>query len=115
MVDNYFVTDGVLGWAGNAGLGIIGTNVSNRLPNDIEQLWLHKEKTNTTMKHTKAVILFDPVVAVENYYRVFQRVHVSFQSISSFNIEFVNALNESTNFVELHEKVKREHKQQWVV
>ena len=38
MVDNYFVTDGVLGWAGNAGLGIIGTNVSNMLPKDIEPL-----------------------------------------------------------------------------
>ena len=35
MVDKYFVTDDVLDWAGNAGIGIIGTNVSNRLPKDI--------------------------------------------------------------------------------
>ena len=35
-VDNYFFTDAVLDWAGNTGLGIIGTNVRNVLPNDIE-------------------------------------------------------------------------------
>ena len=54
MVDNYFVTDAVIDWAGNAGLGIIGTNARNRLPHDIGPLYMHTEKTNATMKHTKA-------------------------------------------------------------
>ena len=30
-VDNYFITDDILDWAGNKSLGIIGTNVRNRL------------------------------------------------------------------------------------
>ena len=34
-VDNYFVTESVLNWAGNEGLGIIGTNASNGLSKDI--------------------------------------------------------------------------------
>ena len=41
-VKKYFVMDAVLDWAGNAGLGIIGTNARNRLQKDIEPLYLHK-------------------------------------------------------------------------
>ena len=41
-VENYFVTDDVLDWAGNEGLGIIGTNGRNRLPKDIVPFYLHK-------------------------------------------------------------------------
>ena len=46
MVDNYCVTGAALGWAGNAGLRIIGTNARRSLPKDIELFYLHKEKTN---------------------------------------------------------------------
>ena len=45
-VENYFVTDTVLDWDGNAGLVIIGTNARHRLPKDIEPFYLHKEKKN---------------------------------------------------------------------
>ena len=79
MVDNYFVTDTVLDWAGNEVLGIIGTNLRNRLPKDIKPFYLHKEKTNETMKHTKAARLFVPIFAVKNNPRGFQHVRVSFQ------------------------------------
>ena len=41
-VDNYFFTDAILDWDGNAGLGIIGTNASNMLPKDIEPFYPHK-------------------------------------------------------------------------
>ena len=78
-LDNYFVTDDVLDWAGNAVLGIISTNARNRPPKDIELFYLHKENTNETMEHTKAAILFEPIVAVKNNPRGFQLVHVSFQ------------------------------------
>ena len=53
-VDNYFFRDAVIYWDGNVGLGIIGKNTRNRLPTDIEPLYLHKENMNATMKHTKA-------------------------------------------------------------
>ena len=114
-VDNYFVTNAVIDWDGNAGLGIIGKNTRNRLPKDIEPLYLYKEKTNATIKQTKAARFFEPMVAVENYSRGFQQVHVSFQSTPSCNIVSVNAHNECTNFFEIREKGRSKHKQQWVI
>ena len=98
-VDNYFVTDSVIDWYGNACIGIIGKNARNRLPEDIEHFYLHKEKTNVTMKNTNSARLFDPLVVVRNYSRGFQHVHVSFQSNPYCNIEYSNALNECINFV----------------
>ena len=53
-VDNYFVTDNVLDWADNGDLGIIDKNARKRIPKDIELFYLHKDKTNETMKHAKA-------------------------------------------------------------
>ena len=79
MADNYFVTDAVIDWAGNAGIGIIGKNVRNRLSKDIEPFYLRKENPNATMKHAKSERLFETIVAVKNYSRGFQHVHVSFQ------------------------------------
>ena len=71
-------TGPVVDWTGNAGLVIIGTNVRNRLPKDIEPFYLHKEKTNANMKHARAERFFEPIVAVKNYSRGLQRVHVFF-------------------------------------
>ena len=97
-VENYFVMDAVLDQAGNAVLGIIGKNERYRLPQYIELFYFHKQKTNATMKHTKAARLFEQIFAVENDSRGFQHVHVSFQSTPSFNISSINAINECNNF-----------------
>ena len=67
------------------------------------------------MKHDKAERFFEPIVAVRNDLRGFQRVHISFQSTSSCNIASVNALNECTNFFELHKKGRCNHKRQWAI
>ena len=67
------------------------------------------------MKHTRAARFFEPIVAVKNDSRGFQRVHVSFQSTPSCNIENVHALNECTEFVELREKGRGKYKQQCVI
>ena len=64
-VDHYFVMENILDWSVNTGLGIIGTNASNILLKDIKPFYLHKEKTNTTMKHIKASRFFEPIVAVK--------------------------------------------------
>ena len=69
IVDNYFVTDTVIYWAGNVGLGIIGTNARNKSPKDIEPFYFHKEKTDATTKHTKAARFFEPIAAVKHYSR----------------------------------------------
>ena len=93
MVDNYFVTNTVIDWAGNESLGTIGTNGRNRIPKDIEPFYLHKDKTNTTMKNTKAAIFFETIVSVKNDSRGFQRVHFSFKSTPSCNIAYVSDIN----------------------
>ena len=102
-------------WDGNLDLGIIGTNARNRPPKDIEPFYLHKEKTNENMKHTKDTRLFEPIIAVKNDSRGFQGVHVSFQSSSSCNIESVNFFNECTKVFEVCEKGRGKHKLQWVI
>ena len=103
-VDNYFVADAVVDWGGNKCLEIIGTNARNSPPKDIKTFYPHKENTNTTMKHSKAEILFYTIVAVKNDSTGFQCVHVYFQSTPSYNVEYVNDLNECTNFVELRQE-----------
>ena len=92
---------------------MIGTNARNRIPKDIEPLYLHKENTEATMKHAKDAIIFDPTVAVKTYSISFKPVHIYCQSTSSCNIASVNALNKCTNFVELREKGRGTHKHQW--
>lgn len=114
--DNYFCNHKVLDHAGESGLGAILTNARNRLPCDIESIYLHKEKSNPTAnKHAMAARYFEPIVAVKDDERGFQRVHVSFQSTSSCNIASVNALNECSSFVELQEKGRGNSKQSWVI
>ena len=114
-VDNYFVADAVIDWGGNKCLEIIGTNARNSLPKDIKTFYPHKENTNTTMKHSKAEILFYTIVAVKNDSTGFQCVHVYFQSTPSYNVEYVNDLNECTNFVEIHNKGSDKNKFQWMI
>ena len=65
-VEKYFVTDAIIDWAGNEGLGITGTNTRNIPPKDIEPLYLHNEKKNATMKHEKAARFSEPIVSVKN-------------------------------------------------
>ena len=67
------------------------------------------------MKHAKALRFFDPIVAMKNDSRYFQRVCVYFRSTSSYNIAYVNALNECTNCFELREKGRGNHKHQWAI
>ena len=67
------------------------------------------------MKHTKDARFFETIVAVKNDSRFFHRVLVSFQTTSSCIIASINDLNECTNFVEMREKGRGNHKQQWVI
>jgi hypothetical protein len=85
-VDNYFISDDVLNWAGRNGLGVIGTNRRDELPKDIKSDYLHKIPTPSQIKHAKVARFTKPIVAVKDYEEGYQRVHVSFQSTSSCNI-----------------------------
>ena len=111
-VDNYFVCDKVLHWAGIQGLGVIGTNARNLLPKDIPLNYLCTEKVDSTSNVTKVARFSNPVVAVKDN-DGYQRVHVTFQSTSSCNIASVNALNECRLFVEIRERGTNANKRQW--
>ena len=59
--------------------------------------------------------MLQPIIAVRDDERGFQRVHVSFQSTSSCNIATVNALNDCWHFVELCEKGRGANKRHWAI
>ena len=115
-VDNFFTDDRMMNWAGENGLGVIGTSARNFLPKSIKREHLHHVKTAPTSKEAKVARFTKPIVAVkdeETNGKKYQRVHVSFQSTSSCNITSVNALNECDVFVELRERGRGSSKRYW--
>ena len=68
----------------------------DRLREEVPGIYLHKDKKGSKQK-AKVARFYHHVVAVKSvtavpYKKVHQRVHVSFKSISSYNISIVNAL-----------------------
>jgi len=92
--DNYFIDDVSLEYVdGVLQLGALGTAARKKLPKDIKECYLHKQKTILGDKHAKCVQYANPVVAVKDDPNgKFQRVHMSFQSTSSCSITSANAL-----------------------
>ena len=76
-VDNFFICDKGLDWAGAAGIGVIGTNARNCLPKDIESHFLQVKKTTAVDKRAKAAKFIHLIVAVLDR-NDYERVHVSF-------------------------------------
>ena len=111
-VDNYFIDDKILNWAGEEGLGVIGTNACNFLPKDIPSKYLCTEKVDSSNLVTKVARFSNPIVAVKDT-GSYKRVHVTFQSTSSCNIATVNALNKCQLFIEIRERGSKAYKKQW--
>jgi hypothetical protein len=111
--DNYFFDDKMCDWIGEKGFGSIGTTARNVIPSGIEKKYLHVEKHPPGCKYSKVAKFTNPIVAVKNFDKGFQRVHVSFQSTSSVNITTVNCLNECNLFVEVRERGRGKHKRYW--
>ena len=116
--DNYFSGDGIMGWMGENGFGATMTCRRDRLPKDIKGEYLHKKKTDDSIR-TKVARFHKPIVAVkgveatEDGKKAYQRVHVSFQSTSSCNISTVNALNGCQLQVQRRERGRGEGKRLW--
>jgi len=97
-MDNYFSGDLIANWIGGNGFSCTMTCRRDRLPSGVPAKYWHKERTDGSPK-TKVARFFEPVVAVldvpaSDGNESFKKVHVSFQSTSSCNIQTVNALNE---------------------
>ena len=95
------------GWIGKNGFSSIGKAVHNILPDGIEKKYLHIDKNQVGCPRSKVARFTHPIVAVKNC-NGYQRVHVSFQSISSTNITPVNFINEYALLVEIRERGKGE-------
>ena len=74
-VDNFFICDKGLDWAGKAGIGVICTNARNCLPKNIESHFLQIKKTTSGDKRAKAAKFIHPIVAVLDR-DGYQRVHI---------------------------------------
>lgn len=115
--DNYFSGDKIFDWVGQNGFGVTMTCRRDRLPADIDEIYLHKKKTDDSLK-TKVARFYEPVVAVKNVPATgeqpeYSRCHVSFQSTSSCNFGTVNALNNCGGGVERRQRGKGVNKRLW--
>jgi hypothetical protein len=116
--DNFFQSDKSMEYLGEKGFGGIMTAARDCLPKDIKPKYLHKQKTDPKNKAAKIARFAQPIIAVKDATKngnSYQRIHISFQSTSSYNISTVNALNEVYNFVELRERGKGASKRHWVI
>ena len=107
----------------------MSTVARNKLPKGVPTKYFHKEQTSNADRRAKVARFHHPVVAVKTVEFVkpgagpfgkdkkssYQRVHVSFQSTSSTNIQGVNSLNSVTRFVEKRDKGSGKEKRWWVI
>ena len=116
-VDNFFSGDEMLEWCGRFGFGLTCTTRRDRLPGDIDDKYLHRQKTSTAPV-TKVARFLEPVVAVKAVPesgddKPYVITHTLFQSTSSTNISGVNNLNGCRMKVEPRERGKGENKRRW--
>jgi hypothetical protein len=116
---------------GEEGFGGCFTNRRDRLLEDVDDMYFHKKKTDTSDR-TKVARFLQPVVAVKKvkatYETVkddegnevekeltksFERVHVSFQSTSSCNFATVNSLNRCKTQAMVKSRGKGDNKRYW--
>ena len=109
----YFSGEEVFHYAVQKGFGLTMTTRRDRLPKAIPSKYLHKKKTQSD-KRSKAARYLNPVIAVksEDNYEV---VLTSFQSTSSTNIMTVNALSNTTNYVEARSRGRNESKRVYFI
>jgi hypothetical protein len=112
-LDNYFSGEKVLKYAGDKGFGLLVTTRRDRLPKGIKGHYLHKQKTNVTVR-SKAARFIPPVIAVKSSL-AYDIVHTSFQSTSSCNIMSVNSFNSNKNFIEARSRGRKDSKRHYAI
>ena len=119
-VDNYFVSDAVMDYAGGLGFGILGTCCRDRLPKGVLRDYFHYDKHIPKCKRARIAKFFNPIIAIKeveakNGRQAFQRMHVSMQSTSSANFSSVNSLNNVSVFVGVKNRGKGCQKRSWPI
>ena len=114
--DNYFSGDNIFDWIGQNGFGCMMTCRRDSLPKQLPSHNLHKQKTDVNCR-SRVARFNHPIVihkaTMGGAGKIFDRVHVSFQSTSSCNIATVNALNECRAYVKRKERGIGPNKRHW--
>ena len=135
---NHFSGDQIMDYLGEKGFAATMTCQRNRLPNGIDDCYLHKEKTVPKCKIARTARFNKPITLVKKTTKkgklpvvqvgdpppdpnvqpadiTWTRVHVTFQSTSSTNISTVNALNANQLFVRQKERGRGSAKRKWAI
>eukprot|EP00957_Ditylum_brightwellii_P077938 5923488-Ditylum_brightwellii.AAC.1 len=107
--DNYFSGNTIFDYAGIKSLGLFMTVRWDRLPKGVPLQYFHKKLTDPGNMAAKHAHYNDPIVMAMNKedpvtHKKYQKVHVLFQSTSSYNIQAVNMLSSISKFEETKER-----------
>ena len=104
--------------------GFLSTVQRGRLPKGIPTKYFHKEQTSNADNHARVARFNHPITAVKTVEcckpgttekSSYTKVHVSFQSTSSTNIQGVDSLNAVSRFVQKKDRGRGKHKRSWVI
>ena len=109
--DNYFSGDQIMEYAAENGWGLTMTCRRDRLPSDIPEEHLMKEKTDSSLRPRSARFL-QPIFCQKKIGSSY-RQHTSFQSTSSTNIVHVNAINSLSLYCAIKERGRGKSKRRW--
>lgn len=121
--DNCFSGDAIHDCLGREGFGHLTAVNRSRLPKGIPSMCFQKEKTKRGDQRAKVCRFLDPVTLVKNAVAktkagklvTHQKVHSTFQSTSSCNIQGTNSLNRNCPFVRQKTRGKGERKRTWAI
>ena len=107
-------------YSGKKGYGILCTVQRSRLPNEVDTKYFHKEQTKPGDHKARVARFEQPITSVkvtpeDDDSKAYEKVHISFQSTSSCNIQCVNSLNENALFTVQKSRGQGERKRTWVI
>ena len=117
--DNYFSDDVIMDWCGKNGFGMLCTVQRGRLPKGIPTKYFQKLPTSNGDNSSKVGRFNQPIIATKDVDiavgKKYRKVHVSFQSTSSCNIQGVNSLNNVKLFTTVKSRGRGVNKREWVI
>eukprot|EP00536_Pseudo-nitzschia_multiseries_P014798 jgi/Psemu1/40172/gm1.40172_g len=119
------LSDSILDWMGERGLGMIGTVARNKLPKGVSYKYFHNENASQSGKKIACIArMCNPVTLVKEVpakaeagklTKAYQRVHCSFQSTGSCNLGSVNSLSTNSFFLHRKERGSGNDKRFWAI
>ena len=112
--DNYFCGDQLMEYAAEEGFGLTMTVRRDRLPADIPNKHLQKQKTDSSAR-PRAARFQHPIFCVKKAGNGGTMQLTSFQSTSSCNIMHVNAINSNQLYCSQKERGRGEYRRKWAI